>query len=206
MDRGVNWLRNGAVRKLGRMEMTKSFGQKWLLVATTAGFMLAGFAAPVVAQEAQPAAPKPAAEQPAANTAAENPAATTATTPPAAPQFAASHMAVAREVVQHLTIARQRPELSKQLEEASNTVLLSLVPQREQMLNIAATAFAKEMSEADLVVIATFFKTAPGRAYVEKQQKLVRDVLLAMQPWTDELNRTVFTLFREELKKKGVVL
>jgi uncharacterized protein len=153
------------------------------------------------------------------------PATTEATPQPAAPAFTPSHLAAAREVVQlsgmsdsleslipqvlnktHLTIARQRPELAQQLEEASNTVLLQLVPQREEMLNIAATAFAKELGEADLVAIATFFKSPSGKLYIEKQQKLVRDVLISMQPWTDQLNRTVFSLFREELKKKGIVI
>jgi uncharacterized protein len=153
------------------------------------------------------------------------PATTETTTPPAAPAFTPNHLAAAREVVRlsgmsnsleslipqvlnrtHLTIARQRPELSKQLEEASNAVLVQLVPQREEMLNIAATAFAKEMSEADLVAISTFFQTPAGKLYVENQQKLVRDVLISMQPWTDQLNRTVFTLFREELKKRGIVI
>ncbi len=201
--------------------MMSSFGTRWIIGAASAGLLLGGLASPAFSQEAQPALQQPAQPPAADQKGTEAPAAPQ----PAAPQFPASHMAAAREVVElsgmssslealipqvlnrtHLTIARQRPELSKQLEEASNTVLLQLVPQREEMLAIASTAFAKEMSEADLLAIATFFKSAPGKAYVEKQQRLVRDVLLSMQPWTDQLNRTVFALFREELKKKGIVL
>jgi uncharacterized protein len=188
-------------------------GRGWVAGFFAAGLLASGLSSALAqdAQLAQPAQPEtPAAPQPAA---------------PAAPAFPPSHIAAAREVVQvsgmsnsleslipqvlnrtHLTIARQRPELSKQLEEASNAVLVQLVPQREEMLNIAATAFAKEMSEADLLAIATFFKSPAGKLYVEKQQKMVRDVLLSMQPWTDQLNRTVFALFREELKKKGIVI
>jgi uncharacterized protein len=196
------------------MKMMKSFGKAWLMGIGSAGFLLCAIPHVVFAQDAQPTPPtteQPATPQPAPQ--------------PATPQFPASHMAAAREVVQlsgmsdslealipqvlnrtHLSIARQRPELAKQLEETSNTVLLQLVPQREEMLNIAASAFAREMPEADLVAIATFFKSPPGKAYVDKQQKLVRDVLLSMQPWTDQLNRTVFDMFREEMKKKGVTL
>jgi uncharacterized protein len=169
-----------------------------------------------------PAAEAPTAETPTAQTPATDPAAGTGAQP-AAPQFPPSHMAVAREVIElsgmsnslaelipqvlnrtHLTIARQRPELAKQLEEVSNTVLLSLVPQREEMLNIAANTFAKEMTEEQLVAVATFFKSPAGKVYVEKNQRILREVLISMRPWTDQLNRVVFDRFREELKKKGV--
>ncbi len=153
--------------------------------------------------------------------AAEQPA------PPAAdqPALSPSHLAAAREVVTlsgmtdsllnvipqvlnktHLSIARQRPELAKELEEASNAVLLQLVPQRDEIIAIAATTFARGMTEADLVAIATFLKSGPGKTYIEKQRLLVQEIVLSMRPWTDQLNRTVLTLFREELKKKGITI
>ncbi len=188
------------------------FSRAWANGAAAATLLLGSLCSAALAQEAQPAAPQPAAEQPAAPQPAPSP-------------YTATHLKAARDVVElsgmsnslealipqvlnrtHLTIARQRPEIAKQLEEASNAVLVQLVPQREQMLNIAASAFAKEMSETELAAIATFFKSDAGKKYVEKQQGLVRDVLLSMQPWTDQLNRTVFDLFREELKKQGIVI
>jgi hypothetical protein len=151
-----------------------------------------------------------------------------ATQPPsaeAAPAPSASHIAVAREVVElsgvsrsleiiipqvlneaHLSFARQRPELAAQLDQASQQVLLQLVPQREQVLMLAANAFAREMSEADLQAVAAFFKTSAGRAYVEKQPRLLDELLVAIQPWTQQLNQTVVALFRQELQKLGIQL
>jgi uncharacterized protein len=206
------------------MEMMTSKGHTGLVMLATASLLLGALAMPASSQEAQPgqqpAGEQPAVEAPVTQPPATNPAATGAQP---APQFPPSHMAIAREVIElsgmsnslaelipqvlnrtHLTIARQRPELAKQLEEVSTTVLLSLVPQREEMLNIAANTFAKEMTEEQLVAVATFFKSPAGKVYVEKNQRILREVLISMRPWTDQLNRVVFDRFREELKKKGV--
>ena len=184
------------------------------ILAKTGTALLAGLFAlslsAAVAQDAQPAKP----------TDTPVPATTDAV---AAPALSTSHLAVARQVVElsgisrslevlipevlnkgHLMIARQRPEISAQLEAASKVVLVQLIPQREEILMIAATSFAREMSEADLNTIALFFKSSAGAAYVDKQPKMLQDLMLGMQPWTEQLNQTVVTLFRAELKKKGI--
>jgi uncharacterized protein len=158
------------------------------------------------------------AQQPAAP--AEQPAVATP-----APTLSPSHLALAREIVTasgtsdslvavipevlnqvHLNLARTRPDLTATLQDVSNAVLVQLVPQREQLIKIAATSLAEQMSEAELTVVADFMKTPAGLNYIGKQKLILKNTLLSMQPFNQELRRTVTTLFREEMKKKGIDL
>jgi uncharacterized protein len=177
--------------------------------------MRAAFALGILFSPAQGFAQDQNAQQPAANQPAAQPAAA----------LAPAHLAVAKDVLMasgtadtlvavipevlnqiHLNLARTRPDLTATLQDVSNTVLVQLVPQRDQLLTIAATSLAEQMTEADLKLVHDFMKSPAGSAYIAKQKTVLQNTLLSMQPFNQELRKTVTTLFREELKKKGISL
>ena len=156
---------------------------------------------------------KPAPSKPAPNT----PAAAT----PAAPALSANHLALAREVMLSSGIARSfdsiipafadqirkqavtRPEITKDLD----AVLVGLQPemelQKQRMVDIAARTYAAKFSEAELKDIATFFRSASGKRYVEAQPQLLDEMVQEMQDWTQEVSEYVMVRVRAEMSKRG---
>jgi uncharacterized protein len=179
-----------------------------LLRTSCLALLLLGTSVASMAQDQN--AQQPAAQQPAAQ---------------AVPAIAESHLALAKTVVLasgtsdtlvaiipevlnqvHLNLARTRPDLTATLQDVSNTVLVQLVPQRDQLINIAATSLAQQINEADLKQVADFMNSAAGKAYIGKQKIILQNTLLSLQPFNQELRRSVTNLFRDELKKKGINL
>ncbi|MDP4003635.1 DUF2059 domain-containing protein [Methylobacterium sp. NEAU K] len=148
-------------------------------------------------------------------------AAAQASTPAAAPAYSPSHLALAREVMLSSGIARSfdsvlpafadqirkqtvtRPELSKDLDE----VLASLQPemelQKQRMIDIAARTYAAKFSESELKEIATFFRSAAGKRYVEAQPQLLDEMVREMQDWTQDVSEYVMVRVRAEMGKRG---
>lgn len=150
---------------------------------------------------------------------AQKPAPATQAAAPAGPS--AAHVALAREVVLSSGIARSfdsvipafadqirqqtvsRPELQKDL----NEVLKSLEPemdlQKQRMLNITARIYAEKLTEAELKEIAAFFRSAPGKRYVETQPIVLDQMVQAMQTWTQDVSEYVMVRVRAEMGKRG---
>lgn len=162
------------------------------------------------ASQAAPAAPK----TPPSNTNNGN--------GPAAAAPAPSHLAAARalvvacgmsrsfsviipqfmeQIVQSLT--QTRPEIRQDL----MTVLTELKPefdhQADEMVDIAAQIYVKQMSEPELKAAVAFFESPAGKKYVETQPAFLTEVVTAMQGWQGKLSTNMMTRVREEMKKKG---
>ncbi|GGH15276.1 hypothetical protein GCM10007036_15170 [Alsobacter metallidurans] len=147
------------------------------------------------------------------------------TAPALAQQPAATHLAVAREVVVASGLSRSfeamvpqfmeqmkssllttRPEITKDL----NEVLAKLKPefesQREDILNAAARTFAGRMSEPELKDVAAFYKSASGQKYVSVQPQVMDDLFGQMQAWSQRLSEFMIGRVRAEMKTRGVQL
>jgi uncharacterized protein len=105
------------------------------------------------------------------------------------------------QIAQSLT--QTRPEIAKDL----NAVLTQLKPefdrQGDEMINIAAQIYAKQMSEQDLKSADAFFESPAGKKYVETQPTFLTEVITAMQGWQGKISTDMMTRVREEMKKKG---
>ncbi len=101
------------------------------------------------------------------------------------------------------TLTQTRPELIRDL----NTVLTDLQPefnkQADEMVDIAAQIYVKQISEADLKVAVAFFESQAGKKYVETQPAVLTDVVTAMQGWQGKISTDMMTRVRTEMKKKG---
>ncbi len=176
--------------------------------------LLALAAAPVSAQTPPAAAPAPAAPA-----APALPAAVPALPQPEVPP---EKLAAARQVVVSsgmarsfepmvpqleeqipLVVTRTRPDLSKDL----TAVLAQLQPEFNQksneMLDIAARIYARSMSEDDLKATAAFFDSPAGKQYVAAQPKMLDELVVSMQAWTQEVSGFMMKRVQQEMEKKG---
>ena len=105
------------------------------------------------------------------------------------------------QIAQSLT--QTRPEIRQDL----NAVLTQLKPeferQADEMVNIAAQIYAKQMSEPDLKAVDAFFESPAGKKYVEIQPAFLTEVVTAMQGWQGKISADMMTRVRAEMKKKG---
>ena len=192
--------------------------------ATASLVLLLAAGAPALAQTATP----PAATPPAATTQA--PPATPAPVPPApvpnvpvpVPEIPPEKLAAARAVVISsgmsksfdpmatqleeqipAVITRSRPDLAPDL----NAVLTELKPEfdkkGEEMTDIAARIFARDMSEEDLKATAAFFETPAGKAYVKAQPIMLDELVVSMQSWTQDMSTYMMKRVQTEMEKRG---
>lgn len=150
-------------------------------------------------------------------------AAASAQTPAPAPaEPSAAHVALAREVVvssgvgnsfqvvvpQLLdqigqSLARQRPELSADINVVLPNVKLDFDKKVNEMVETAAKLYAQRLSQKELEDAANFFKSASGRKYVGTQPILMTDMFVALQAWSQKISGDMMNRLREELRKKG---
>ena len=101
------------------------------------------------------------------------------------------------------SLTKTRPELKSDL----SAVLTELKPEFDkkvdEMIDIAAQVYVKEMSEHDLQTAVAFFESPAGRQYVETQPAVLIEVVTAMQGWQDKVSTDLMARVRAEMKKKG---
>ncbi len=144
---------------------------------------------------------------------------------PAPPPIAASHLAIARELVVSsgmsrgfdalipqfmeqlkATFAASRPEIAKDLADTLTQLRPEFDQKREEMIDTAARLYAQALSEDDLKAISTFFKSPAGTRYVAAQPRVLDGLFGAMQAWSRSLSEFMLTRVRAELKKKNIDL
>lgn len=143
------------------------------------------------------------------------------TAAPAQTQFAASHLALAKEVARASGITRSfgsvinqildqvrqinttRPEMKKDLEEVLTQLKPELDLQQQQIINAATRVFATYLTEAELKDISAFFKTPSGKRYVETQPQILDAFMGEFQKWSNSLGEYVMVRVRAELSKRG---
>jgi hypothetical protein len=101
------------------------------------------------------------------------------------------------------SLTQTRPELRNDL----NAVLTELKPefdkQVDEMIDIAAQIYVKQMSEQDLRAAVAFFESPAGRQYVETQPAFLTEVVTAMQGWQGKVSTDLTARVRAEMRKKG---
>ncbi len=105
------------------------------------------------------------------------------------------------QIAQSLT--QTRPEIARDL----NAVLMQLKPefdhQADEMVDIAAQIYVKQLSEQELKAADAFFESPAGKKYVETQPAFLSEVVTAMQGWQGKISTDMMSRVRAEMKKKG---
>lgn len=138
-----------------------------------------------------------------------------------APEPSAAHLAAGRELVvasgasssidriipSILDEIRQqtvtRPELKKDMEEVFKALQGEMDAQRQQAYTVAARAYAKFMSEAEIREVAAFFKSPTGSKYIRVQPDLTDDLVNAISIWSQTAGEYILTRTRAEMGKRG---
>lgn len=142
---------------------------------------------------------------------------------PAPAQPTASHLAVAKDVVQlsglsrsfefvvpqfmdqlRQTFATTRPEIMTELTNTLTQLRPEFEAQKNDLLNAASRIFAGRMTEAELKEVATFFRSPAGQRYVAAQPQMMDDLFQEMQAWSRRLSELMMTRTRAEMKKKNI--
>jgi uncharacterized protein len=141
---------------------------------------------------------------------------------PAAGEPTASHLAAARELLELNGIAasfsssipqffdqvgsnltQTRPELASDL----GKVFVQLKPEfdkkADDLTDKAAHLYANLLSEQDLKAIDAFFKSDAGKKYVETQPSFMKDIVVIMEGWREQISTDMMTRVRVEMAKKG---
>jgi uncharacterized protein len=185
------------------------------------GFCLVGALIAFEASQAL-AQPRPA---PAAPTAPAQPAAPAQ--PPAAPlpPLAASHLALARSVMDASGIStnfdsivpnialqllqayvNKRPGNAKDFEE----ILLSMKPEldvkKKEFLAKATEIYARKIDEASLKSVLAFLQTPVGMKYTAALPDILNEVADASEAWTKEIATAMGARVVDEMMKRGVDL
>jgi hypothetical protein len=135
--------------------------------------------------------------------------------------FAASHLAVAREVATASGITRSldaiipqlydrireqvvaRPELTKDIDAVLKVLEPEMELQKQRGITTIAGIFAREMTEAELKDTMTFFRSPSGRKYVQTQPVVLDDLVREMQKWSQDVAEYVMVRVRAEMGKRG---
>jgi hypothetical protein len=186
-----------------------------LWVGAALSLLVGAAGAPALAQQKAPS-PRPPAAEPAP--AAKPPASVSSAPAPVTPV----QLAVARDLVIASGMSRSfsvvipqfidqigssltqtRPELIEDLKAVFTTLRPEFDKQVDQMTDIAAQIFVKQLSEPDLKGAVAFFNSSAGRQYVAAQPAILSDIVTAMQGWQGKLSTDMMARVREEMKKKG---
>jgi hypothetical protein len=95
------------------------------------------------------------------------------------------------------------PMLSRDLNEVAARVRTEMNPRKQEMVNLAARAYASRFSEAELKDVLAFYKTPVGRKVIVEEAKILDQTVTVMQQWADKMSDDVINRFRAEMKKKG---
>ncbi len=142
---------------------------------------------------------------------------------PAAPaEPTPSHLAAARELLELNGIARSftssipqffdqvgstltqtRPELASDLSQVFGQLKPEFDKKADDLTDRAAHLYAKLLSEQDLKAIDAFFKSDAGKKYVQTQPDFMKDVVVIMESWREQISTDMMTRVRMEMQKKG---
>jgi uncharacterized protein len=150
--------------------------------------------------------------------------------PPPAPSQAApgaaeptpSHLAAARELLELNgiaasftssipqffeqvggTLTQTRPELASDLSKVFTELKPEFDKKADDLTDKAAHLYASLLSEQDLKAIDTFFKSDAGKKYVQTQPDFMRNVVVIMENWRQQISTDMMTRVRVEMAKKG---
>lgn len=142
--------------------------------------------------------------------------------PAPAQTLPASHLALARELLDLTNVTptfasiytefrdrtRQmvgvtRPELLKDLNEVVDSLKPEADKKAAEITTTATEIFARKMTEADLREIVGFFKSPAGQRYNVGRAQAVEELYGVLEPWTLQTSNFLFDRFSQEMRKRG---
>lgn len=142
--------------------------------------------------------------------------------PVQAPALSASHLALARELMDLTNVTatfasiytefrdrtRQmvgitRPELVKDLNEVVDALKPEADKKIAELTGVATEIFARKMTEADLKETVVFFKSPAGQRYNVSRSQAIEELYGVLEPWSLQTSNFLFDRFSQEMRKRG---
>lgn len=98
---------------------------------------------------------------------------------------------------------QQNPALSKDLNEAAETVRTELETRISEFTDEVARLYALHFTEAELKEILAFYKSPVGKKMQAQQPLIVNASGQFAQEWASDLSDIALNRIRDELRKKG---
>jgi hypothetical protein len=101
------------------------------------------------------------------------------------------------------SVGTTRPEISKDLNEVLAGLKGEADKRRDEMIDAAASIFARRMSAADLTAISAFFNSEVGKRYNATRPLAINDIFTELQPWSIRTSDALFKIMSDEMRKRG---
>jgi uncharacterized protein len=101
-------------------------------------------------------------------------------------------------------VTRTRPEIRDSLRATLKAIQPEFDQTAKQTYSQAAALLASQMSEKDIVDVASFFDSPAGKKYVEVTPIFLRNLSDVTGAWREKLSTDILERARAEMKKKGV--
>jgi hypothetical protein len=140
----------------------------------------------------------------------------------AQPQPSASHLAVAKELVNIVGATRQfdsivtgvivqiasnylqsNSALAKDLNEIVELLVGEYLPRRDEMQNEVIRLYASRLTEQEIKDVLTFYKSPLGKKMLNESQYVLGESLNRADVWATKFREEVAVRLRAELKKRG---
>ncbi|BBE71813.1 DUF2059 domain-containing protein [Oharaeibacter diazotrophicus] len=142
--------------------------------------------------------------------------------PAAAEDYAASHIAAAREAIAaaHASeqfdailpvladqakalFQRSNPALVQEIDSVVNDVALSLASRRPELERELERVWAARFTEEELKAITAFYESPVGKKFGENMPLVIQDSMRSAGIWRDAISTELVTKSRDELIKRG---
>ncbi len=140
----------------------------------------------------------------------------------AQPQPSASHLAVAKDLVEVIGASRQfdsivtevvvrvasnflqsNPALSKDLNEIAELLVTEFLPRRVETQNDIIRLYASRLTEQEIKDVLTFYRSALGKKMLNESQHILNESMTRADAWAGKFREEVAVRVRAELKKRG---
>ena len=102
-----------------------------------------------------------------------------------------------------LTLLQTNPMLEKDFNEVAAKLRAEYAPRNTDLMNEIAKVYASHFTEQELKDVLTFYKSPSGRKMLAEEPRLVEQTMGAAQTWGTKLAEEVLTKFRAEMRKRG---
>jgi uncharacterized protein len=92
---------------------------------------------------------------------------------------------------------------AKDLSDIANQLQQKYAPRVDELVDIAARAYASHFTEAELKQLLAFYQSPLGQKVIEEEPKALNDSMNAADQWANNLSLEVIDSMRAEMKKRG---
>jgi hypothetical protein len=110
--------------------------------------------------------------------------------------------AMMTELEQNVT--RTRPEIKDSLRQTLQAIKPEFDKTAIDVFNQAAALLASQLSEKEVVEVASFYDSPTGKKFVAIEPAFLQKLSTIADPWRQKLSTDIVTRARQEMKNKGV--